>query len=61
MIRSLPNGLLFGLPNEIYVTKGRTYDGVGISPTIDTGLVFDRANLEAGRDPELEQALALFR
>ncbi len=61
LIRSLPNGLLFGLPNEIYVTAGRTYDGTGIPPTIDTGLVFDRANLEAGRDPELEQALALFR
>ena len=61
MIRSLPNGFVFGLPNEIYVTSGRTYDGLGIPPTIDTGLVFDRANLEAGRDPELEQALALFR
>jgi len=59
MIRSLPNGFIVGLPNEIYITSGQTYDGVGIPPTIPTGLVFDRANLEAGRDPELEQALSL--
>ncbi len=61
LIRALPNGSLFGLPNEVYLTAGESYDGAGIPPTIDTGLVFDRANIEAGRDPELDRALEFLR
>jgi hypothetical protein len=56
--RALPNGMIFGLPNEIYETDGKAYDKVGIAPDIDTGLVFKRSNLEAGRDPELDAAMS---
>lgn len=30
----LPNGWVFGLPNERYVTDGLSYDGSGIPPQI---------------------------
>src|SRR5262249_7237897 len=32
--RHLPNGWRFGLPNERFVTDGRSYDGVGIAPDV---------------------------
>jgi hypothetical protein len=57
LIRVLPNGWLFGVPNEVYVTDGRNYDVTGVPPTIDTGLVFKRSDLRAGRDPEIERAI----
>ncbi|GAA5150196.1 hypothetical protein GCM10023321_15090 [Pseudonocardia eucalypti] len=53
----LPNGITFGLPNEVYTTDGKAYDKVGVPADINTGLVFQRANLQAHRDPELEAAL----
>jgi hypothetical protein len=56
--RRLPNGWRFGLPNERFVTDGRSYDGVGIAPDVPVP-VFPRADLEAGRDGALETALAL--
>jgi hypothetical protein len=57
LTRVLPNGWLFGVPNEVYVTDGRNYDVTGVPPTIDTGLVFKRSDLRAGRDPEIERAM----
>lgn len=57
----LPNGWLFGVPNEVYVTDGRNYDVTGVPPTIDTGLVFKRSDLRAGRDPEIERAIEELR
>jgi len=32
--RQLPNGWRFGLPNERFVTRGKSYDGRGISPDV---------------------------
>jgi C-terminal processing protease CtpA/Prc len=56
--RHLPNGWRFGLPNERFVTDGRSYDGAGIAPDVSVP-VFPKADLEAGRDGALETALAL--
>jgi C-terminal processing protease CtpA/Prc len=56
--RSLPNGWSFGLPNELFLTEdGRSFDGPGIPPDIEVP-VFRVADLEEGRDPALEAALA---
>ncbi|GHO90216.1 hypothetical protein KSF_002640 [Reticulibacter mediterranei] len=57
MLRVLPDGITFGLPNEVYTTDGRSYDVVGFTPDICTGLVFKRTNLRAGYDPELDAAM----
>jgi hypothetical protein len=56
--RRLPNGWTFGLPNERFVTDGKSYDGSGITPDVLVP-VFPRADLEAGRDGALEKALEL--
>ena len=56
--RHLPNGWRFGLPNERFVTNGKSYDGPGIPPTIEMQ-VFPPADLQAGRDGGIEKALAL--
>jgi C-terminal processing protease CtpA/Prc len=56
--RRLPNGWRFGLPNERFVTNGRSYDGPGIPPDI-TIPVFPKSDLDAGRDGALEKALQL--
>jgi Peptidase family S41/Tricorn protease C1 domain len=61
LIRVLPNGWLFGVPNEVYLTDGRNYDVTGVPPTIHTGLVFKRSHLRAGRDPEIERAMEELR
>ena len=59
--RSLPNGWRFGLPNERFLTEdGRTFDGPGVPAEIETP-VFPAADLDAGRDSALEQALAILR
>jgi hypothetical protein len=54
--RVLPNGWRFGLPNERFVTDGKSYDGPGIPPDIVVP-VFPKADLDAGRDGALEKAL----
>ncbi len=54
--RRLPNGWTFGLPNERFVTDGKSYDVNGIAPDV-TVPVFPRADLDAGRDAALEKAL----
>jgi len=56
--RRLPNGWRFGLPNERFVTKDKSYDGPGIPPDIEVA-VFPKSDLEAGRDGALEKALQL--
>jgi hypothetical protein len=58
--RKLPNGWRFGLPNERFVTDGRTYDGPGIPPDVEVP-VFPKADLSAGRDGALEKALEILR
>ena len=54
--RRLPNGWRFGLPNERFVTNGKSYDGPGIPPTIEVP-VFPPSDLETGRDGAIEKAL----
>ncbi len=57
LIRTLPNGTLFGLSNEVYTTDGMAFEKVGLAPDLPTGLVFQRSNLDADRDPELDAAI----
>jgi hypothetical protein len=54
--RGLPNGWRFGLPNERFVTDGKSYDGHGIAPDMLVP-VFPKRDLDAGRDGALEKAL----
>ena len=57
--RALPNGWRMGLPNELFLNAERkSYDGPGIPPTVPVP-TFTKADLEAGRDPGLERAMAL--
>jgi hypothetical protein len=56
--RRLPNGWRFGLPNERFVTDGRSYDGPGIAPD-SLVPVFAPADIAAGRDRALEAAIAI--
>jgi len=58
--RKLPNGWRFGLPNERFVTDGKSYDGPGIPPDVAVP-VFPKSDLDAGRDGALEKALELLR
>jgi C-terminal processing protease CtpA/Prc len=58
--RGLPNGWGFGLPNKRYVTDGKSYDHVGIGPTIAVPL-FAQADVDAGRDTSIDAALRLLQ
>ena len=59
LVRRLPNGWKFGLPNEIYLTKdGETFDGVGVPPDIAVP-IFAAEDVSSGRDAALEKALEL--
>ena len=59
--RVLPNGWRMGLPNELFLNgEKKSYDGPGIPPTVAVP-TFTKADLEAGRDPGLERAMALVR
>jgi C-terminal processing protease CtpA/Prc len=57
LVRRLPNGWTFGLPNEVFRTPERTtFDGPGIPPDIMVA-VFADEDVKAGRDPGIERAL----
>jgi len=57
LLRALPNGWIFGLPNEVYRTaSGVTFDGAGIPPDKIVP-VFAPADIAAGRDPAMAAAL----
>jgi C-terminal processing protease CtpA/Prc len=56
--RRLPNGWRFGLPNERFVTDGKSYDGPGIPPMIVVP-VFPPSDLASGRDGAIEKALEI--
>jgi hypothetical protein len=56
--RRLPNGWRFGLPNERFVTNGKSYDGPGIPPMIVVP-VFPPSDLASGRDGAIEKALEI--
>lgn len=57
--RHLPNGWLFGLPDEEFLTRtGRTFDGTGIPPRIRTP-VFTAAEVRHDRDSAFDTAMML--
>ena len=59
LLRHLPNGWTFGLPNEIYLTKdGKAFDMVGVAPDIDVP-IFPAEDLANGRDSALDKAWEL--
>ncbi len=55
--RSLPNGWVFHLPNEVYLARdGKAYDGTGVPPDVSVKF-FSAGDLKNGRDAALEAAL----
>lgn len=57
--RHSPNGWLFGLPDEEFLTRtGRTFDGTGIPPQIRTP-VFTAAEFRHDRDSAFDTAMRL--
>ena len=57
LLRHLPNGLLYALPNEVYLSEGgKSYAAVGVPPHIPIQ-TFARADLEDGNDPVLSRAI----
>ncbi len=57
LVRRLPNGWRFGLPNEVFRTQeGTTFDGTGIPPDIPVS-VFADEDVAAGKDPGMARAL----
>jgi Peptidase family S41/Tricorn protease C1 domain len=56
LVRTLPNGWQFGLPNELFVTdEGTTFDGAGVPPDVEVP-VFTDEDLANGRDSAIEKA-----
>ena len=58
--RRLPNGWRFGLPNERFVTEGRSFDGPGIPAEVEVES-FTPAGIRSGRDAGIERAMAVLR
>jgi C-terminal processing protease CtpA/Prc len=57
LVRSLPNGWRFSLPNEVFLTeKGEHFEARGVPPDIRAA-VFPKSDLAAGRDGALEKAV----
>jgi hypothetical protein len=54
--RKLPNGWHFGLPNERFVTDGKSYDLVGIAPDIAVESLTPAARA-TGKDAAIEMAI----
>jgi len=61
LVRHLPNGWIFGLPNEVYRTpEGTAFDGPGIPPDIPVP-VFAAPDVTAGKDPAMAAAAEILR
>ncbi|WP_369394167.1 S41 family peptidase [Streptomyces sp. CG1] len=59
LMRNLPDGLIFGLPNEEYLTRtGRTFDGTGIAPLLAEP-VFTKEEFAKNRDSAFDRAVNL--
>ena len=59
LVRRLPNGWRFGLPNEVFLDgRGRHYEATGVPPDVRVP-VFPESDLEAGRDGALEKAIEM--
>lgn len=54
----MANGWRFGLPNERFLTHGKSYDGPGIPPDVAVP-VFPASDLASGRDGTIERALVI--
>jgi len=55
--RTLPNGWIFHLPNEVYLTvDGKAFDAIGIPPDLKIKF-FSESDLRSGKDAALEAAL----
>jgi C-terminal processing protease CtpA/Prc len=55
--RRLPNGWVFALPNEVYLTKeGASFDVDGVPPHIHVSL-FTQKDLEQSSDSGIEKGL----
>jgi len=54
--RTLPNGWIFHLPNEVYLTRdGKAFDATGVPPDFQVKF-FSAEDLRIGRDAALEAA-----
>ena len=61
LIRTLPNGWQFILPDEQFLTRdGRAFDGAGIPPDIRIP-VFTAGQIASGRDPAFDLAVTQLR
>ncbi|MCX5199349.1 S41 family peptidase [Streptomyces sp. NBC_00249] len=61
MVRKLPNGMSFGLPNEEFLTRsGRTFDGPGIPPHL-TEPVFTKEEFDKRKDSAFDRAVNVLR
>jgi hypothetical protein len=61
LVKQLPNGWVFGLPNEVYrTTAGAAFDGLGIPPDVNVP-VFAAFDIAAGKDPAMAAALQILR
>src|SRR5581483_1703245 len=59
LVRQLPNGWRFGLPNEVFLTeRGKHFEATGVPPDVRIP-VFPKADLEAWRDSALEKAVEI--
>ena len=58
--RRLPNGWTFALPNERFVTDGKSYDVVGIAPDVFVESLSPAARATA-KDAAIEKAIAIIR
>jgi hypothetical protein len=59
LVRKLPNGWRFGLPNEVFLNEqGKHFEATGVPPDIRIP-VFPKTDLEAGRDGALEKAIEI--
>ncbi|MFF8865397.1 S41 family peptidase [Streptomyces sp. NPDC015139] len=59
LVRHLPDGMLFALPNEEYLTRtGRTFDGAGIPPQLAEP-VFTEEEFAQNRDSAFDRAVRL--
>ena len=61
LVRHLPNGWIFGLPNEVYRTpEGKTFDGPGIPPDKIVP-VFPTSDITARKDSGIVAAIEILR
>jgi hypothetical protein len=61
LVRHLPNGWRFDLPNEVYLTStGKAFDATGVPPDVRLKF-FSPEDLRDSRDTALEEALKILR